>query len=247
MVHFENGAWSIPILKTAMHFQYWAHQRKYDLNFDREVIYSIAWWGGRTEYWISGTYVVVDCRISYTPQSSINKHARITSPDFSFRPSFYGMAFGTDTLCFIPSKIREHKEIAMHFCIFRILPRVYFSKLRWFINYDQMVLLWDVMLRNWIQCLCLHFPTDQDVHRVVNWLWEDLGKRIRVAYRKRSEGTLFPGSKLYILHFMRISHTVKSKCHVWAKLGKLVIETQYSWTMSFKYVAWHSLAKLSYS
>ena len=101
--------------------------------------------------------------------------------------------------------------------------------------------------RNWIQCLCLHFPTDQDVHRVVNWLWEDLGKRIRVAYRKRSEGTLFPGSKLYILHFMRISHTVKSKCHVWAKLGKLVIETQYSWTMSFKYVAWHSLAKLSYS
>ena len=161
---------------------------------------------GMTEYWISGTYVVVDCRISYTPQSSINKHARITSPDFSFRPSFYGMAFGADTLCFIPSKIREHKEIAMHLCIFRILPRVYFSKLRWFINYDQMVLLWNVMLRNWIQCLCLHFPTDQDVHRVVNWLWEDLGKRIRVAYRKRSEGTLFPGSELYIIHFMRISH-----------------------------------------
>ena len=43
MVHFENGAWSIPILKTAMHFQYWAHQRKDDLDFDREVIYSIAW------------------------------------------------------------------------------------------------------------------------------------------------------------------------------------------------------------
>ena len=150
---------------------------------------------GMTEYWISGTYVVVDCRISYTPQSSINKHARITSPDFSFRPSFYGMAFGADTLCFIPSKIREHKEIAMHFCIFRILPRVYFSK-RWFINDDQMVFLRNVCL---IEFNAFAYFSQQTKMFIVSST--DFGKTWEKEYE------LHTGKDLREPYFLEVSYT----------------------------------------